>query len=357
MNFKVFIVILISAVMISCVSTPVIKDPGGEELPQSIASLESVDLNGVEQWLLIRGEDVSKPVLLFLHGGPGSAEIPLYRFNPGLEKDFVLVMWDQRGSGKSYSRKIPEETMTIEQFIDDTHELTKILKQRFGRDKIYLAGHSWGSGLGMHTINLYPEDYYAFVGIGQIVNLKENERVSWQFCYDEAKKRGDKKAIKQLEKVGPPVDGVYEGDFIKNGKFVMKGLGTERKWLTKYEGWWYGETGYGMVVKTLLTTKEYTLGESIRYMKASKFSLTLMWPELVNVDLARDIPEVKIPVYFCVGRHDYNTPGEVSYPYYEMLAAPKKDFIWFERSAHSPCFEEPEEFNEVMQKVVTETYK
>ncbi|MBN2379933.1 alpha/beta hydrolase [candidate division WOR-3 bacterium] len=351
-----FFVIVIST-MFSCAWTPAIKNSEGKRIPQSIASLEEIELGGIKQWILIRGEDVSKPILLFLHGGPGCAEMPLVtRFNPDLEKLFVVVMWDQRGAGKSYSRKIPEESMTIEQYIDDTRELTQILKERFGRDKIYLAGHSWGSGLGMFTVDRYPEDYYAFVGIGQIVNLADNELTSWRYCYDEAISRDDKKAINQLEEIGPPEDGVYKGDFNKKGKFVMRGLGTERKWLTKYEGWWFGETGIGMIVKTLLTTKEYTLGESIRYLKASNFSLSVMWPELLKVDLEKDIPEVKIPVYFCVGRHDYNTPGELSYPYYEMLAAPEKDFFWFERSAHSPCFEEPLEFNQVMKKVVAETY-
>lgn len=348
--------VLTTSFLLSCAWTPAIKDSQGESIPTSIASLESIELNGVEQWILIRGEDVSKPVLLFLHGGPGSAEMPLYRFNPYLERYFVVVMWDQRGSGKSYSKKIPEESMTIEQFIDDTHELTRILKKRFSTDKIYLVGHSWGSGLGMLTVDLYPEDYYAFVGIGQIVNLVENEQVSWQFCLDEARKRGDKKAIKQLEEVGPPVNGVYKGDF-KGDKFVMRGLQTERKWLTKYEGWWYGKTGYGMIIKVLLSTKEYTLGECIRYIKGSMFSLKAMWPDLNEINLEEDVPEVKIPVYFCVGQHDYNTPGEVSYPYYEKLKAPSKEFIWFENSAHSPCFEEPEKFNQVMVgKVLKETY-
>jgi pimeloyl-ACP methyl ester carboxylesterase len=245
--------------------------------------------------------------------------------------------------------------MTIEQFIADAHELTRILKQRFGRDKIYLAGHSWGSVLGMLTIDRYPDDYYAFVSIGQFVRGDENERVSWEYCLNEARKRGDKKAIKQLEGIGPPVDGIYKGDY-KGNKLVLKGLITERKWLTKYEGWWYGKTGYGMVIKVLLTTKEYTWGESIRYAKCNMFSLRNMWDDLVKVNLAEDVPEIEIPVYFCVGSHDYNTPGKVSYPYYEKLQAPEKKFIWFERSAHSPCFEEPQRFNQVMQKVVAETY-
>lgn len=355
MSKKVLPLLGFLSLLASCAYTPAIKDSQGEVIKGSIATLEEIELNGVKQWILIRGEDETKPVLLFLHGGPGSAEMPLYRFNPGLEKDFVLVMWDQRGAGKSYSRKVPEESMTIGQFIADAHELTRILKERFGRDKIYLAGHSWGSVLGMLTVDRYPEDYYAFVSIGQFVRGDENERVSWEYCLHEARKRDDKKAVKQLEEVGPPVDGAYKGDY-KGEKFVLRGLLVERNWLTKYEGWWYGETGTGKMVKAVIFSTEYTLGESFRYLKGNMFSLKAMWDDLVKVNLAENVPKVEVPVYFCVGRHDYNTPGSVSYPYYEMLAAPKKEFIWFERSAHSPCFEEPGRFNEVMEKVLGETH-
>lgn len=342
---------------VSCAYTPAIKGPGGELLERSITSLDRVRLGGVDQWILIRGEDITKPLLLFLHGGPGSAEMPLItRFNPALEKHFVVIMWDQRGAGKSYSSKIPKESMNIEQFISDCRELTSLLKERFGREKIYLLGHSWGSILGMYAISRYPEDYYAYVGIGQFVRGDSNEHASWRFCHDEAIRRGDKKAVKELESVGPPEAGIYKTDIV-NGKPAFKGIQTERKWLTKYGAWWFGKTDYSMIVKVLLTTKEYTFGESLNYLRGSVFSMKNMWQELLEVKLDSEITSVKVPVYFCVGRHDYNTPGSVSYPYFEKLEAPQKEYVWFERSAHSPCFEEPEAFtNFMIAKVLPETY-
>ena len=128
-------------------------------------------MGGVEQWILIRGNDTAKPILLFLHGGPGSPMMVMQRPHLGkLEKSFVVVQWDQRGSGKSYSAIIPNADMNIQQFISDTHELTELLCRRFHQKKIYLIGHSWGTALGTMTAQKYPESYYAYIGIAQVVN-------------------------------------------------------------------------------------------------------------------------------------------------------------------------------------------
>ncbi|MEY2493127.1 MAG: hypothetical protein QOH24_2078 [Verrucomicrobiota bacterium] len=110
-----------------------------------IASLEKVRLGGIDQWIQIRGDDRAKPILLFLHSGPGFPEMPFSHVNAALEKDFVVVQWDQRGAGKSYSSSTPENSMTIEQFVADTHELVVLLLERFARSKLILVAHSWGS--------------------------------------------------------------------------------------------------------------------------------------------------------------------------------------------------------------------
>ncbi len=123
--------------------TPPIKDSGGRPVPGSIASLEKVTLGGMQQWILIRGQDSTNPVLLWLHGGPGAVQMPVARyFNGALEEDFIVVHWDQRGAGKSNLPGFDERTMTFQQFMNDGHELTQLLKQRFQHGKIYLVGHS-----------------------------------------------------------------------------------------------------------------------------------------------------------------------------------------------------------------------
>src|SRR3989339_947877 len=129
-----------------------ITDSSGITIPGSISSIEKVTLGGVEQYIIVRGEDSSKPVMLFLHGGPGSPEFAfINKTNPDLENDFVMVYWEQRGAGKSYSKEIPVESMNLDQFISDTKELSEYLAKRFNQEKIYIMGHSWGSFLGILT--------------------------------------------------------------------------------------------------------------------------------------------------------------------------------------------------------------
>ena len=349
--------VLTTSFLLSCAWTPAIRDNEGEIVPASIASLEEIELNGVEQWVLTRGQDVSNPILLYLHGGPGSAMLPfLAHYNSDLECYFTVVTWDQRGAGKSFSPRIPEETMTVDQFIEDAHALTLILKKRFGAEKIYLVGHSWGSMLGVLTVSRYPEDYYAYVGIGQFVNGADNESCSYDWVYRTALKQGNRKAQRQLEKIGPPVEGLYQSDTSK-GRVVLKGILAERKWLVRFGGAVYGKSNYSELFGLFLTAKEYTFGDFIRCLRGVNFSMKSMQLEVLQVDLRRQVPRLEVPVYFLQGRCDYNTPGEVSYDYFQMLEAPSKEFIWFERSAHAPIFEEPEKFNQMMvDKVLKETY-
>lgn len=206
--------------------TKKIKNPDGTIASESITSLEKVMLGNLNQYILIRGKNKNNPVLLFLHGGPGSAQIGFApRYQHSLEDDFVVVNWDQRGAGKSYSENIPKDTMTLEHFISDANELVDYLCHRFGRSKIFLVGHSWGSVLGSMLVYCYPEKFEAYIGIGQVVNMNDNERLSYQYVLKEAKKSNNKRAVKSLEGIGEPP---YKNE--------IKDLMTQRKWLGKFKG-------------------------------------------------------------------------------------------------------------------------
>jgi proline iminopeptidase len=173
------IVVLIGGWMYSRnLKTPAFTDDKGMVLKNSIALCEKKEINGWPQYLLMRGKDASLPVLLFLHGGPGSSETGLLRScNSELENHFIMVYWDQRGAGRSYSPCIDKKTLTIDQLASDTHELILYLKKKFNKDRIFLAGHSWGSFLGALVAGKYPEDLYCYIGIGQLVNLHDNEKI------------------------------------------------------------------------------------------------------------------------------------------------------------------------------------
>ena len=342
---------MIVAITPACSHTPKIVDANGMVLEKSIAVIEVVNIGGVEQCIIMRGVDVENPVLLYIHGGPGIPDTPMViKYNSDLESDFVVVNWDQRGTGKSYSKKIPTETINVEQFISDAHELVQYLKNKFDTDKIYIVGHSWGSVMGMYLIDRYPEDFYAYVGIGQVVNIDQNEIISYEFTLRVAEETQNKKALKELHKIGPPVKGLY--------KNFYDDLMIQRKWLLKFGGALHGQTSYLGFFKDYIFSKEYKISEALNVLKGSKHSVKIMWKNIAEIDFFTEIDTVDVPVYFFVGRHDWNTPFELAEKYYNILEAPQKELIWFESSAHSPCYEEPEKFNRLMvEKVKAETLK
>ncbi len=295
------------------------------------AELKQVDLNGYPQWVLIRGQDVSRPLLLFLHGGPGSAEMGLAHVTmKELEKYFICVNWDQRGAGKSFRPGPNPDTMTIEQFVKDTLALIEMLLLRFGQKKVFLIGHSWGSVLAMKVAAARPDLLYAVVGMGQVVDMKRGEDLSYRYVLNQAHTQQNQKAVRILEKIGAP-------PYRKNGLFV------QRKWLSHYKGDLHsiGMRGFFSI---LLNAHEYSIGDLLCFLRGSRFSNRLMWDELIMVNFLHEIPAISVPVFFFAGKYDYTTPFELVEEFNDSLHAPYKKLIWFEQSAHMPNIEEPEKF-------------
>ncbi len=337
----IFFLAFVTAVSLPAVAepfTPPIEPPTGSA--GSVASLEEIELGGVGQWVLIRGYDISNPILLLLHGGPGASEMPFFRYyNSELEKHFIVVLWDRRGAGKSFSRSIPKETMTLGQNSRDTHQLVGILKKRFNKEKIFLVGHSWGSALGMMQIAQYPEDFYAFVGAGQVTDMVRNDQLAYDFALNEARNRGETVAILELERIGYPQLGFAGG---ARSLFVLRG------WLTAFGGMQHAPEHYISDWEILRACTEYSLLDASRYADAADYVTEVMYDELKVFNLFDLVKKVEIPVYFLHGRYDERVPPELVLQYYEFLDAPAKEFIWFEKSAHLVPYEEPEKFNAFM---------
>jgi pimeloyl-ACP methyl ester carboxylesterase len=313
--------------------------------PIGIASLEKITLGGLDQWILIRAEEQSKPVLLWLHGGPGSPTMPLAsQHDMELVKHFVVVHWDQRGAGKSYSPEIPISTMVVDQFVSDTYELTQVLAERFDVPKIYLLGHSWGSQVGILTVAQHPDLYHAFIAVGQFIHSPAGDAVGYQFALDQAVSEEHQKALKELEAIGPPPWTTVK-QRAANAQWINAFGGTGRQFTSKD------------YFRDMITSPEYTLHDLFGYVRGMRFSGNSMIAngELNRVNLFELVPNVDVPVYFFQGRYDYNTPGDVVEPYYEMLDAPKKSLVWFEQSAHFPQWEEPQKFVDELLKILAET--
>lgn len=319
--------------------------------PDKVNSLEKVKIGGLEQWIYVNGNDDTRPVLLFLHGGPGYAMLPiLHQQNFQLEDKFVVVNWDQRGAGLSYSDKVSKKSMTLRQFDKDVHELTQYLKSRFNQQKIYIVGHSFGTLLALRAVKEHPEDYWAYVGIGQVVDIVDNEKLSYEFAINMAKNYNVTQAIEELTAIGKPdKNGSYKDD---------EGYEITMSWVEYFGGDVYGKTGpeemeYFMQSDPIYKGKKDQLEEGL------EFSQWLFEDEeVLKMDIRKQIKKIEVPAYILAGRYDYDTPFALAQEYFNILEAPKKEFVWFEYSAHFPFFEEPQVFNSVLiDKVLAETYK
>ncbi len=326
--------------------TPQIRDFNGDIKEGSIASLEKLKIGGIKQYVLIRGHDVRNPLLLLLHGGPASPEMPLAHYlESDLEQHFIVVNWDQRGAGKSYTKKA--YPVHIKQYISDALELINYLRRRFKKRKIYLVGHSWGSILGLKLVKHHPELFHAYVGIGQVVYMKENQKRSLEFVYEMAKRTNNKKAIKELKKI----KNIFYGD--------LRYYYIHRKWLQKFGGSIYNGKGRFPLsyFKLALFSPEYSIFDYLRLMAGFMRTIRNLWKEIFGINFFKEIKEVKVPIYFCEGKNDYVVPSAIAEKYFRTVKAPLKRFIWFEKSAHSPNLEENGKFENILiNKVLPETY-
>ena len=317
-----------SIVRLGRTSTPPLGTPNG------IAEFKPIKLNGYPQWLLIRGQDVSKPLLLFLHGGPGESNMWLAHYTMHeLERYFVCVNWDQRGTGKSFHPGPPPESMTIDQFVQDTVTLIELLCARFGQQKVLLLGHSWGSVLSMKVAAARPDLLYAVIGMGQVVDNKRGEDLSYRYVLERAHAEHNRKAIRILERLGS------SDTYSKEGKYV------QRRLLARYGGVIH-ELDTGALAAILLNAPECSITDIIRGLrrKDMKFSTRLMGNEIMGVNFLQEIPKLTVPVFFFTGSYDYNVPFVLTEQFFASLQAPYKKLIWFEHSAHMAHMEEPDKF-------------
>ena len=304
-----------------------------------------VALGGLPQKIHIKGEDEANPVLLFLHGGPGVCNRhSVMGEHADLADAFTLVAWDQRGSGGSY-KGAALETLTIRRLVEDGRELVEWLCGRFKKDKIFIIGGSWGSELGTWLAYEHPEHIAAYVGFGQVVNGAKNEELSYAFALDAARKAGDEKAIRVLERVGPPVKGVYKGGF--------EGLMAQRRVMMKYGGYSQDKAKRGYFKSFLvpiLFSGEYSVADIAGIAKGYKRVLKAMWPEVGATDLASTCAKFEMPYFIFDGKLDKNTPAELVQSYFDRIEAPRKELAWFESSGHNPMADEPDKFKGLLRE-------
>jgi len=340
-------VVVLVAALARPAGTEAINGADGKPLPGSIAELVTLPIGGHDQSIMLRGNKVNAPVLLFLEGGPGGTALGSMRISgQGLEKSFVVATWDQRGTGKSATALEPVATLTVARAVSDTIEVTQYLRARFGQSRIYLVGSSWGTTLGVLAAQQRPDLFHAYVGTGQMVDLQQTDKLMYAESLAYAKRTGDTKFAEQLRAIGPPpyTDMLaYPVAISTNPDWDNYTPGTDHDPRSSYPA--------------SLFSAEYTLTEQVRSMAAMIDTFALMYPQLQDVDFRRDVHRLEVPVYLVQGAHEAPGRAVLARDWFAALSAPSKHIIEFDHSGHTPHLDEPGRFATFMTDVVVnQTY-
>ena len=280
----------------------------------------------------------------FLAGGLGLPEYLMEKAYPsGLENEFVVCYLEYRGTSLSYRPDTPVESMTLEQYLDDVVEVTNYLRTRFGQEKIYLIGHSFGSYIAINTVYRHPELYHAYIAMSQIADANESERLAYWYMVEQYRAQGNTRMIKKFEKY--PIDTsedafkAYAMSLLRDIAMHDLGVGTARDMRSPISG---------LLLPSLRDTV-YTPAERINIWRGKIFAgKTTVGRGHLSFNAFDEIPEIAVPIYFFAGLYDYTVCYSLQKDYYERIEAPLKAFYTFENSAHSPLFEEPEKARDIL---------
>ncbi len=305
-----------------------------------IDALEPVEVGGITQWIRIRGMTASNPVLLLMQQGPGLPiinEVRGYERRLGLERDFTVVYWDQRGTGLS-SRSPRTTEFSVEHMVDDTVSMLELLRDRFDQ-KILVAGFSFGATFAAQAAVRRPDLFASLIATAMDIDIPFADRHMMDFVLSTARERGNRRAIRQLEKLGAPplVD--------------AKQFATRARWAANFGGVTANGTFNTLLrelLGSLLRSPDYSIADAIRTMRAIGDSQAALLPQLANTDLVRTIPVLDVPIVIAQGRLDQVAPSEATQRFYDSLTAPSKELVWFENSAHTPQYDEPAKFRELL---------
>ena len=303
-----------------------------------------VHLGESSQWVRIRGADASNPVLLLIQQGPG---LPMMnearRFERllGLEQEFTVVYWDQRGCGRSLRKAGEPDDISIELMVADTVSLLEWLCDRFGRD-MFVIGFSLGGAIGAYAAARRPDLVETLVVVGMDIDGASAGTSAYDFALNAALTSGRRRALRQLEAIGPPPH------------LVLKQFSTRVRWATNFGGVTTKET-YSSLARALLASMvrspDYSAGDLVRTVRGMSATQAALLSDLASMDLIRVVPRLEMPFVMAQGRLDQVAPGEAAARFVGSVEAPSKQLAWFEESAHTPHFEEPDRFRDLIMRV------
>jgi len=315
-------------------------DKGGKPLAGSISEKVFVEINGVKQGLFIKGKRLANPILLYLHGGMPDFFLT-QRYPTGLEDLFTVVWWEQRGAGISYASGIDPKTLNSRQLIEDTKTLSRYLCRRFGREKIYLMGHSGGAFIGLQAAAEAPELYYAYIGVAQMVNQRASEKEAYDEMVRSFEALGDKGMVRRLRRAPVPSHGDIPKAYlaVRDKAMHRSGVGTMYTMRSVLSG---------LFIPSLFF-REYSFADKVKLWRAKiKSGLSVISNEILATDLNQKITRLDVPFYVFHGSMDRTVSYALSKIYFERVQAPIKGFYTFVHSAHCPLFEEPRKMARIL---------
>lgn len=311
--------------------------------PKKLIELEEyVPINGIRQYLFHSGTSFENPVMVFLHGGPGSAaSIFAHAFQDRWEDLFTVIHWDQRGTGKTLTKN-PDKYPTIDLLLQDLYEVIHYLKQKYHTNKIVILGHSWGSILGSLFIKQYPEEVDYYIGAGQVINKRESERLNYAKVKDAILQANDTGALKKLEALGE-----YPGEE----------LGSE--WLTKSLQLRKLQGKYNLAAKTnaspfkiMFTSPIFKFSDLAALIRGNKANREL-FDFSGRFDLNAEPADYKVPIYYIVGEDDLQTPAVLTQQYFTRITAPYKKFYLMPHAGHMAMIDQPALFLGILSEIST----
>ena len=313
----------------------------GDEYSNGIYLTEQVDINNTTQWIYAKSHKKNNPVLLWVDDGPfASDRCRNSYYNKSLQEFFILVNWDQRGTGKSFKAVQDWNSVTLENYVDDLICLSEYVRTRFQQKKIFLLGYSWGSLIALNAVQKRPDLFLAYVGVSQHINTVENDLINYKIILKLARKNQDRGLLKKLMKNGYPPYAVTEKS---KSAFLYRCF-------HKYDV--HGASVANIDHVRFWTCPEHNLIDKINVLRGCYKSVKHIYPRLTDVDFMKTAYVINIPVYLFMGRRDTITVASLVEDYFSILAAPRKTFVWFEKSLHHPYYQEPEKFNRLMMEMV-----
>ncbi|RFM33089.1 alpha/beta hydrolase [Chitinophaga silvisoli] len=312
-----------------------LADLGKIVSPNGIQENFQLPIGGINQEIYTRGQDRENPVILFIHGGPASPISPvMWMYQRPLEEYFTMVTYDQRGAGRTFLNIAPDSianTIHIDNYVNDAIAIAEHIRQRYKKKKVILMGHSWGTIVGMKAALKRPDLFYAYIGIGQVINTRENEHYSFEYALSTAQQNHNDTAVAELNGIAP-----YPGDQpITREKIIIA-----RKWAQYYGGLSAYRHSSRYFFAGPYISPEYSFEDVAAIDNGNIFTLGRILPEFLEVDL-KGVKSFPIPVFMLMGRHDYTTPNAPTETWLKAVKAPVKKGIWFEHSSHMLMFEEP----------------